>query len=86
MVTVMQIILQPILFEPDKDILSSLDESLLKEYGFNDVQRRDEKRPTRDDLHIFYPNRGERLKSERTEAESIYNIFKEKLEIEIKAR
>jgi hypothetical protein len=33
MVTVMQIILQPILFEPDKDILSSLDESLLKEFN-----------------------------------------------------
>jgi hypothetical protein len=33
MVMVMQIILQPILFEPDKDILSSLDESLLKEFN-----------------------------------------------------
>ena len=30
--------------------------------------------------------RGERLKSERTEAESIYNIFKEKLEIEDKGK
>jgi archaemetzincin len=33
MVTVMQIILQPILFEPDKDIISSLEEALLKEFN-----------------------------------------------------
>jgi archaemetzincin len=33
MVTVMQIILQPVLFEPDKDILSSLEEALLKEFN-----------------------------------------------------
>ncbi|HEY7079437.1 MAG TPA: archaemetzincin family Zn-dependent metalloprotease [Nitrososphaeraceae archaeon] len=31
MVTVMQIILQPVLFEPDKDTLSSLEKALLKE-------------------------------------------------------
>ena len=33
MVTVMQIILQPVLFEPDKDILSSLEKALLKEFN-----------------------------------------------------
>jgi archaemetzincin len=33
MVTVMQIILQPVLFEPDKDILSSLEHALLKEFN-----------------------------------------------------
>jgi hypothetical protein len=33
MVTVMQIILQPVLFEPDKDIISSLEEALLKEFN-----------------------------------------------------
>jgi archaemetzincin len=33
MVTVMQIILQPVLFEPDKDILSSLQKALLKEFN-----------------------------------------------------
>ena len=33
MVTVMQIILQPVLFEPDKDIISSLEEALSKEFN-----------------------------------------------------
>ena len=33
MVMVMQIILQPVLFEPDKDILSSLEKALLKEFN-----------------------------------------------------
>ena len=33
MVTVMQIILQPVLFEPDKDILSLLEKVLLKEFN-----------------------------------------------------
>ena len=33
MVTVMQIILQPVLFEPDKDILSLLEKALLKEFN-----------------------------------------------------
>jgi archaemetzincin len=33
MVTVMQIILQPVLFEPDKDILSSLEKVLLEEFN-----------------------------------------------------
>ncbi len=33
MVTVMQIILQPVLFDPDKDTLSSLEEALLKEFN-----------------------------------------------------
>jgi archaemetzincin len=33
MVTVMQIILQPVLFEPDKDILSMLENALLKEFN-----------------------------------------------------
>jgi hypothetical protein len=32
MVTVMQIILQPVLFEPDKSILSMLEKALLKEF------------------------------------------------------
>jgi hypothetical protein len=48
--------------------------------------RGDEKRPTKDDLNIFYPNRGERLKWERTEADNIHNIFKEKLEMEDKGK
>ena len=29
----MQIILQPVLFEPDKDIISSLEKALLKEFN-----------------------------------------------------
>jgi hypothetical protein len=33
MVTVMQIILQPVLFEPDKDILSSIEWALSKEFN-----------------------------------------------------
>ena len=33
MVTVMQIILQPVLFEPDKSILSMLEKALLKEFN-----------------------------------------------------
>jgi archaemetzincin len=33
MVTVMQIILQPVLFEPDKDIRSSLEKALLNEFN-----------------------------------------------------
>jgi predicted Zn-dependent protease len=33
MVTVMQIILQPVLFEPDKSILSILEKALLKEFN-----------------------------------------------------
>ena len=32
MITVMQIILQPVLFEPDKSILSMLEKALLKEF------------------------------------------------------
>jgi hypothetical protein len=31
--TVMQIILQPVLFEPDKSILSMLEKALLKEFN-----------------------------------------------------
>jgi hypothetical protein len=50
------------------------------------IFRGDEERPTKDDLYILYPNRGERLKRERTEAENIYNIFKERLEIEDKGK
>src|SRR5215212_10238396 len=37
MVTVMQIILQPVLFEPDKDILSSLEKALLKEFNTSSI-------------------------------------------------
>ena len=33
MVTLIQIILQPVLFEPDKDTLSSLEKALLKEFN-----------------------------------------------------
>ena len=33
----MQIILQPVLFEPDKDILSSLEKALIKEFNFSSM-------------------------------------------------
>ncbi|MFL6379709.1 MAG: hypothetical protein ACJ72S_00265, partial [Nitrososphaeraceae archaeon] len=37
MVTVMQIILQPVLFELDKDILSSLEKALLNEFNTSSI-------------------------------------------------
>jgi hypothetical protein len=37
MVMVMQIILQPVLFEPDKDILSLLEKALLKEFNASSI-------------------------------------------------
>jgi predicted Zn-dependent protease len=37
MITVMQIILQPVLFQPDRDILSSLEKALSKEFNASSI-------------------------------------------------
>jgi hypothetical protein len=37
MITVMQIILQPVLFQPDKDILSSLEKALSEEFNTSSI-------------------------------------------------
>ena len=37
MITVMQIILQPVLFQPDKDVLSSLKKALSEEFNASSI-------------------------------------------------
>jgi hypothetical protein len=42
--------------------------------------RRNDERPSQEDLQLMYPNRGDRMKSEKVEGDSVYNLFKQQLE------
>jgi hypothetical protein len=49
--------------------------------------RRNDKHPSQEeDLHLFYPTRGDRRKSELSEGEKVYAIFKEQLEKDDKGK